>query len=96
MKELMWKYLDSAYPNIYYKMTKFGACLKDGDNPDKTVMRMDMVRQLVSLFCCEDIFLSGAVIRVVRLLRCRFSRHVIIIYIQQDIIILVHIVVYCF
>jgi len=54
MKELMWKYLNSAYPNIYYKMTKFGACLKDGDNPDKTVMRMDMVRQLVSLFCCEE------------------------------------------
>jgi len=54
MKELMWKYLDSAYPNIYYKMTKFGACLKDGDNPDKVVMRMDMVRQLVSLFSCEE------------------------------------------
>ncbi len=50
----MWKYLDSAYPNIYYKMTKFGACLKDGDNPDKVVMRMDMVRQLVSLFSCEE------------------------------------------
>ena len=50
----MWKYLDSAYPNIYYKMTKFGACLKDGDNPDKAVMRMDMVKQLVSLFCCEE------------------------------------------
>lgn len=54
MKELMWKYLDSAYPNIYYKMTKFGGCLKDGDNPDKVVMRMDMVRQLVSLFSCEE------------------------------------------
>jgi hypothetical protein len=54
MKELMWKYLDSAYPNIYYKMTKFGACLKDGDNPDKVVMRMDMVKQLVSVFCCEE------------------------------------------
>ena len=50
----MWKYLDSAYPNIYYKMTKFGGCLKDGDNPDKVVMRMDMVRQLVSLFSCEE------------------------------------------
>lgn len=50
----MWEYLDSAYPNVYYKMTKFGACLNDGDNPDKVVMRMDMVRQLVSLFSCEE------------------------------------------
>jgi hypothetical protein len=54
MKELMWKYLDSAYPNVYYKMTKFGACLTNGNNPDKVVMRMDMVRQLVTLFCCEE------------------------------------------
>ena len=32
MKELMWKYLDGAYPRIYYKMTKFGTCLMDGNN----------------------------------------------------------------
>jgi hypothetical protein len=54
MKNLMWKYLDTAYPNIYYMMTKFGKCLKDGDNPDKVVMRMDMVRQLVALFDCDE------------------------------------------
>jgi hypothetical protein len=54
MKELMWKYLDSAYPKVYYIMTKFGACLKDSDNPDKTVMRMSMVSQLVLLFDCSE------------------------------------------
>jgi hypothetical protein len=54
MKELMWKYLDGAYPNVYYKMTKFGPCLKDGNNPDKVVMRMIMVRQLVFLFDCDE------------------------------------------
>ena len=54
MKELMWKYLDGAYPNVYYKITKFGPCLTNGNNPDKVVMRMDMVRQLVVLFDCDE------------------------------------------
>jgi hypothetical protein len=54
MKELMWKYLDGAYPNVYYKITKFGPCLTNGNNPDKVVMRMDMVRQLVVLFNCNE------------------------------------------
>jgi hypothetical protein len=54
MKELMWKYLNGAYPRIYYKMTKFGTCLMDGNNPDNVVMRMDMVRQLVVLFDCNE------------------------------------------
>lgn len=27
MRKLMLKYLDEAYPNIYYKKTKFGNCL---------------------------------------------------------------------
>lgn len=54
MEKLMWKYLDGAYPHVYYKMTKFGRCLEDGDNLDEVVLGINMVKQLVSLFDCSD------------------------------------------
>ena len=49
----MWKYLDGAYPKVYFKMTKFGKCLHDANNPG-VVLGTDMVRQLVALFDCSE------------------------------------------
>ena len=54
LKKLMFKYLDCAYPNVYFKMTKFGKCLADGNRPKEVVLGLDMVRQLVALFDCSE------------------------------------------
>ena len=53
LKKLMFKYLDCAYPNVYFKMTKFGKCLTNGSNPG-VVLGTDMVRRLVVLFDCSE------------------------------------------
>ena len=53
LEKLMFKYLDCAYPNVYFKMTKFGKCLTNGSNPG-VVLGTDMVRHLVLLFDCSE------------------------------------------
>ena len=55
MEKLIFKYLDSMYPMTYRKLTKFGyvICGYNGTNTDWIYVRNNMVKSIMTLFCCN-------------------------------------------
>jgi hypothetical protein len=54
MEKLIFEYLNSTYPEIYRKLTKFGytICGYD-DKRNWFFVRYNMTRTIMSLFCCD-------------------------------------------
>jgi hypothetical protein len=55
MEKLIFKYLNSAYPKTYRKLTKFGyeLCGYNETNTDWIYVRGNMTKTIITLFSCN-------------------------------------------
>ena len=55
MEKLIFKYLNSAYPKTYRKLTKFGyeLCGYNETNTDWIYVRGNMIKTIMNLFSCN-------------------------------------------
>jgi hypothetical protein len=63
MEKIMWKYLDGAYPGIYFKMTKFGKCLSDASDENYVITTKKLYLRLMDIFTCDEETARGTVVK---------------------------------